>query len=220
LASAAVVPQGAGAIFLSTLIALVSSQAVEGSRILGGWRVIIWLALAVSFLVWLATTELGWTRLQNYLNAHVLGPEGGWLGSRPSIPLASSDPDGDLLLEILQEQWHNHGHIAHIVEAKVRITNRSSVPKRISGRGTYMQLALKIQPASIASDVERIADELRQTKPQIKQYDEIPPGEHVEGWWVVAMDFGPPEYQLMIHDELNNEYRVRRPAMRGKTHAG
>jgi hypothetical protein len=130
-------------------------------------------------------------------------------GSRES--LFSSDPRGDLLVEVLRHEWCDFQDVL-VAVLQVRITNQTSWEKRARGIGWQGPF-----PRASSSSQERAA--LR-GKPGLPR-KVIEPKGSIQGWLARGFDrpddeeVATPSYSLFITDELQHKYRIDVP-IRGR----
>lgn len=126
--------------------------------------------------------------------------------------LATSDPDGELFVEITEQKWDSLFLEAFILEIQVAITNQTDHPKKTilskmffggrSGDVVYPEMEARREARQRLEGRRSLADQLV-----------IEPRETISGWMVYALPWsaapGATPYALSIVDELNYHYTVK-----------
>ncbi len=185
--------------------------ASEKNSALPSWPVVPFAALAVMGLYgMLAPLLRGWPWNRREPEAKA-GHEA----------MFSSDPDGDLLVEILRLQWHGVQQVLAAV-LEVRVTNQTDVEKTFRGvgwRGRFLHLLGEVSLLE-RQDLERETDSLLRAKPRLLTPQKvIEPKDFIQGWAVHSFDrpadlnVASSAFTLIAEDELRNRYRVEVPEM-------
>ena len=148
----------------------------------------------------------------------VLASVRGWpfpgLREHPVTPTDSADaiPRDPLLIEVLQEDWRDFRHLALILEARVKLTNRTDHRIRIRSFGFATEQ--RSPQWSISGDdwnaLEREIAQTEQRLPRLNRHSQLDPAESESGWIVQAFgrpESGTPGYAIIIRDVAGNDYR-------------
>jgi len=124
---------------------------------------------------------------------------------------------GELEVLVVEEHWRNHGYRALIVDAKVRIHNRSN--RTVSLGGRFMEYQATPGP-DMPTEHPMITDEDVRAECDAHERARGPwptsvgPGATVYGWCVMATPNRPaggtPWYAITVTDEVRHQYRTRR----------
>jgi hypothetical protein len=140
-------------------------------------------------------------------------------GAPPQKTFSSPGAPGELVVFIDREEWHPFQFKALILEARVRIRNRSSTHMRRLRRRAEPQIYEPGQGTpdfafmtdiDVSREVHRLEDQ-RGPWPRT-----VEPRQTVHGWYVLSLPHRPqggePSYEIVVSDELGHEYGVRRLA--------
>lgn len=133
-------------------------------------------------------------------------------------PLAASDAAGELLVEVVRQEWHPFGQLL-ISVVEVRVTNQTDVRKRFSGIGwlgpMYFIGSLSAQERrDLAHEEERLVEaKARLLTPQrVLEAKASIQGWVVRSWALPTVpNIATPGYTFIAYDELNREYPVNVP---------
>jgi hypothetical protein len=128
--------------------------------------------------------------------------------------LFSSDPDGELLVELLRQEWHDVRDRL-IVVLEVRVTNQVVWEKTIRGFMWQGQFLDATGEPAIRESVEAL---LRGRQRIAAPRDAvIAPKRAIQGWAAEAFrrsdnpDIVSPAYTFTVKDELQHNYRLDVP---------
>jgi hypothetical protein len=147
-------------------------------------------------------------------------PEGSMTVDLYYEPQTEKNPD--LVVEVTQVRWRDYRHEALILEAEVRITNHSSAAKQFDGFGLQFPSGGQA-PQRGDPELSRFLESRENLYHPLKADAEIQPGDSLSGWIVNTVPrpaSGSPEFEIIIYDELRNEYRNTVPAQPGQVFQG
>jgi hypothetical protein len=140
-------------------------------------------------------------------------------GTPPQETFSSPGAPRELEVFIDREEWHPFQFKALILEARVRIRNRSSTHARRLRRRAEPRIYEPGQGTpdfafmtdlDVSREVHRLEDQ-RGPWPRT-----VEPRQTVYGWYVLSLPHRPqggePSYDIVVSDELGHEYGVRRLA--------
>jgi len=165
--------------------------------------------LAILFFLLLGTASIAMARW------HLRRPR----EAPPQETFSSPGAPGELEVAIEREEWHPFRYKALILEARVRIHNRSAVYMRRLRRRAGAQIHEPDRdPPSFAfmEDIEVDREVHRLEESRNPWPHSIDPKQTIHGWYVLALPHRPhggePSYEIVVSDELGHEYGVRRLA--------
>ena len=137
----------------------------------------------------------------------------------PQETFSSPGAPGELEVSIEREEWHPFRYKALILEARVRIHNRSAAyTRRLRRRAEARIHEPDREPPSFAfmKDIE-VSREVHRLEQQRDAWPRsVDPKQMVRGWYVLSLPHRPqggePSYEIVVSDELGHEYGVRRLA--------
>jgi hypothetical protein len=139
--------------------------------------------------------------------------------SPPQETFSSAGAPGELEVFIEREEWHPFRYKALILEARVRIHNRSAVyTRRLRRRAEARIYEPGHGPPNLAfmEDIEVDREVHRLQENRNPWPHSIDPKQTVHGWYVLSLPHRPqggePSYEIIVSDELGHEYGVRRLA--------
>jgi hypothetical protein len=137
--------------------------------------------------------------------------------SPPQETFSSAGAPGELEVFIEREEWHPFRLKALILEARIRIRNRSTAYTRRLRRRAEVRIYEPGQDApsfAFMEDIEVHREVYRLQESRNPWPHSVDPGQTVHGWYVLALPHRPqggePSYEIVISDELGHEYGVRR----------
>ena len=132
---------------------------------------------------------------------------------------SSPGAPGELEVSIEREEWHPFRFKALILEARIRIYNRSSAhARRLRRRAVYPIYEPGHSPPSFEfmEDIEVSREVHRLEENRNPWPHSVDPKQTVHGWYVLSLPHRPqggePSYEIIVSDELGHEYGVRRLA--------
>jgi len=139
--------------------------------------------------------------------------------SPPQETFSSPGAPGELEVSIEREEWHPFRFKALILEARIRIYNRSSAhARRLRRRAVYPIYEPGYSPPSFEfmEDIEVGREVHRLEENRNPWPHSVDPKQTVHSWYVLALPHRPqggePSYEIIVSDELGHEYGVRRLA--------
>jgi hypothetical protein len=178
-------------------------------RVVTGLPLAYLIPLAIVFFLLLGAASIAIVRW------HIRRPR----ESPPQETFSSPGAPGELEVSIEREEWHPFRYKALILEARVRIHNRSAAhTRRLRRRAEAQIYEPDREPPSFAfmEDIEVQREEYRLQESRNPWPHSVDPKQTVHGWYVLALPHRPqggePSYEIIVLDELGHEYGVRRLA--------
>ena len=171
---------------LTGILVLALSIAVPATFSGPGFLVIVWIAAGLIGLALIVTAEPVYSRLPQRI--------------RP--------PDFKVTIE--EDRWRVFDHEALILDAKVRVKNRTRHEKQISG-----VIFTSAGPSPHFPRSDQLQRELHNADARYKMLPgQVDAHDSVYGWhrWAVSriVTGGAPAYTVTVRDELENDYSVSR----------
>jgi hypothetical protein len=194
---------------------LVSNLVFAGLTLLGGILVRAVTHLSLAYLIPLAIALFlllvaGWLAVVRWRRPP---------GTPPQKTFSSPGAPRELEVFIEREEWHPFQFKALILEARVRIRNRSSTHARRLRRRAASQIYEPGQgtPSFAFMDDIDVSREVHRLEEQRNSWPRaVEPKQTVHGWYVLSLPHRPqggePSYEIIVSDELGHEYGVRRLA--------
>jgi hypothetical protein len=117
-----------------------------------------------------------------------------------------------LQVVIEHAEWSEFGHLALILEMRVRVANRAGTRKQLTGFQLQSHSGGQVANGSEDLEISREVEHRKRQHNALNRISMLEHGETVTGWMVYALPWkttpGEPEYTFSVIDELKNKYEA------------